>query len=76
MEKCLSQFGVRRERLAPVPDTGTAVWFELLQNRRSILLMPRRRRWSRMSKWRNDPNSIAEGKDQQLEKAAELLTKE
>ncbi len=69
----------------PVPGTGTAVWWELLQNPRLILGIPevgfRDEKHQFMEKTqvepdikvRNDQKSIAEGKDQQLEKAVEIL---
>jgi tricorn protease len=69
----------------PVPGTGTAVWWETLQNPRLILGIPevgfRDEKGQFMEKTqvepdvklRNDAQSIGEGKDQQVEKAVEIL---
>jgi len=69
----------------PVPGTGTAVWWETLQNPRLILGMPevgfRDEKGQFMEKTqvepdvkvRNDAKNIGEGRDQQLEKAVEIL---
>jgi len=69
----------------PVPGTGTAVWWEVLQDPRLILGIPevgfRDEKGQFMEKTeaepdvkvRNDQKSIGEGKDQQLEKAVEVL---
>ena len=72
----------------PVPGTGTAVWWELLQDPRLLFGIPevgfRDEKGQFMEKTqvepdvkvRNDAKSIAEGKDQQVEKAVELLMTE
>ena len=72
----------------PVPGTGTAVWWELLQDSRLLFGIPevgfRDEKGQFMEKTqvepdvkvRNDAKSIAEGKDQQVEKAVELLMTE
>jgi len=69
----------------PVPGTGTSVLWEFLQDPRLILGIPEiglrdeKGRFLEKTqvepdiKVRNDAKSIAEGKDQQLEKAVELL---
>ncbi len=69
----------------PVPGTGTAVWWEVLQDPRLILGIPevgfRDVKGQFMEKTqvepdvkvRNDAKSIGEGKDQQVEKAVEIL---
>jgi C-terminal processing protease CtpA/Prc len=69
----------------PVPGTGTAVWWELLQDPRLIFGIPEvgfrdekgefmeRTQVEPDVKVRNDAKSIAIGKDQQLEKAVEIL---
>ncbi len=71
----------------PVPGTGTAVWWETLQDPRLILGIPevgfRDEKGQFMEKTqvepdvkvRNDAKSIGEGKDLQLEKAVEILMK-
>ena len=72
----------------PVPGTGTAVWWEVLQDPRLILGIPEvgfrdeQGRFMEQTqiepdiKVRNDPKSVAEGKDLQLEKAVEVLMQE
>ena len=69
----------------PVPGTGTSVWWEFLQDPRLILGIPeigfRDEKGQFMEKTqvepdvkvRNDQKSIGEGRDQQLEKAVEIL---
>jgi C-terminal processing protease CtpA/Prc len=69
----------------PVPGTGTAVWWEFLQDPRLIFGIPEvgfrdekgefmeRTQVEPDVKVRNDAKSIAIGKDQQLEKAVEIL---
>ena len=78
-------FGVGKIVGMPVPGTGTAVWWEVLQNPKLILGIPevgfRDEKGQFMEKVqvepdlkvRNDPKSIAEGKDLQLEKAVGIL---
>ena len=78
-------FGIGKLVGMPVPGTGTAVWWELLQDPRLILGIPevgfRDEKGQLMEKTqvepdvkvRNDAKSIGEGKDQQLEKAVEIL---
>jgi tricorn protease len=72
----------------PVPGTGTAVWWETLQDPTLIFGIPevgyRDEQGHFMEKMQvepdvkvwNDPKSIGEGKDQQLEKSVELLMQE
>jgi Tol biopolymer transport system component/C-terminal processing protease CtpA/Prc len=72
----------------PVPGTGTAVWWEVLQDPRLVLGIPevgfRDEKGQFMEetevepdlKVRNDPKSVAEGKDLQLEKAVAVLMQE
>jgi C-terminal processing protease CtpA/Prc len=69
----------------PVPGTGTSVWWEVLQDPRLILGIPQvgyrdeKGRFMEQTqvepnvKVPNDAKSTAEGKDQQLEKAVEIL---
>jgi C-terminal processing protease CtpA/Prc len=69
----------------PVPGTGTSVWWELLQDPKLFFGIPevglRDEKGQFMEqtqvepdvKVRNDAQSIGEGKDQQLEKAVEIL---
>jgi tricorn protease len=78
-------FGVGKIVGMPVPGTGTAVWWEVLQNPKLILGIPevgfRDEKGQFMEKTqvepdvkvRNDPKSITEGKDLQIEKAVEIL---
>jgi tricorn protease len=78
-------FGVGKLVGMPVPGTGTAVWWESLQDPRLIFGIPevgfRDEKGRFMEKTqvepdvkvRNDAKSIAEGKDPQLEKAVEIL---
>ncbi len=78
-------FGIGKLVGMPVPGTGTFVWWEVQQNPRLILGIPevglRDEKGQFMEKTqvepdvkvRNDPKSIEEGKDQQLEKAVEIL---
>jgi tricorn protease len=72
----------------PVPGTGTPVWWEVLQNPRLVLGIPQvglrdeQGRFMEQTqvepdiKVRNDPKSVAEGRDLQLEKAVEVLMQE
>jgi C-terminal processing protease CtpA/Prc len=72
----------------PIPGTGTYVWWETLLNPRLILGIPeigaRDEKGQLMEKTqvepdikvRNDQRSIAEGQDQQLEKAVAVLMQE
>jgi tricorn protease len=69
----------------PVPGTGTSVWWEVLQDPRLVLGIPevgfRDEKGQFMEqtqiepdiKVHNDPKSVAEGRDLQLEKAVEVL---
>ncbi|MBV9105270.1 MAG: PD40 domain-containing protein [Verrucomicrobia bacterium] len=78
-------FGIGKLVGMPVPGTGTAVWWEFLQDPRLIFGIPevgfRDEKGQFMEKTqvepdvkvRNDAKSIAEGKDNQLEKAVEIL---
>jgi tricorn protease len=78
-------FGIGKLVGMPVPGTGTAVWWEVLQDPRLLLGIPevgfRDEKGQFMEKTqaepdvkvRNDQKSIGEGKDQQLEKAVEVL---
>ncbi len=78
-------FGLGKLVGMPVPGTGTAVWWETLQDPALILGIPEvgfRDEQGRFMektqvepdvKVRNDQKSIAEGKDLQLEKAVEIL---
>ena len=71
-----------------MPGTGTAVWWETLQDPTLIFGIPevgyRDEKGHFMEKTqvepdvtvRNEPKNIAEGKDQQLEKSVELLMQE
>jgi tricorn protease len=78
-------FGIGKLVGMPVPGTGSAVWWEVLQDPRLILGIPevgfRDEKGRFMEKTqvepdvkvRNDAKSIGEGKDQQIEKAVEIL---
>jgi Tol biopolymer transport system component/C-terminal processing protease CtpA/Prc len=81
-------FGLGKLVGMPVPGTGTAVWWETLQDPTLIFGIPevgfRDEQGHFMEKTQvepdvkvqNDPKSISEGKDLQLEKAVELLMQE
>jgi tricorn protease len=81
-------FGIGKLVGMPVPGTGTAVWWETLQDPTLLFGIPevgyRDKQGHFMEKTqvepdlkvRNDPKSIGEGKDQQLEKSVELLMQE
>jgi tricorn protease len=78
-------FGIGKLVGMPVPGTGTAVWWEVLQDPRLILGIPevgfRDEKGQFMEKTqvepdvkvRNDAKSTGEGQDPQLEKAVEIL---
>jgi tricorn protease len=78
-------FGIGKLVGMPVPGTGTAVWWEVLQDPRLILGIPQigyrdekgqfmeRTQVEPDVKVRNDAKSIGEGHDLQLEKAVEIL---
>jgi len=78
-------FGIGKLVGMPVPGTGTSVWWETLQDPTLLFGIPevgyRDEQGHFMEKTQvepdvkvqNDPKSIGEGKDQQLEKAVELL---
>jgi tricorn protease len=81
-------FGLGKLIGMPIPGTGTYVWWETLLNPRLILGIPeigaRDEKGQLMEKTqvepdikvRNDQRSIAEGQDQQLEKAVAVLMQE
>jgi tricorn protease len=81
-------FGIGKLVGMPVPGTGTAVWWETLQDPTLLFGIPevgyRDEKGHFMEKTqvepdvtvRNEPKNIAEGKDQQLEKSVELLMQE
>jgi tricorn protease len=81
-------FGMGKLVGMPVPGTGTAVWWETQQDPSLILGIPEvgfRDEQGRFMektqvepdvKVQNDPKSVGEGKDQQLEKAVEILMQE
>ncbi len=72
----------------PIPGTGTAVWWEILQDPRLVLGIPEvgfrdeKGRFMEQTqiepdiKVRNDAKTVGEGKDLQLEKAVEVLMQE
>jgi tricorn protease len=78
-------FGIGKLVGMPVPGTGTAVWWEVLQDPRLILGIPevgfRDEKGQFMEKTqvepdvkvRNDAKSTGEGQDPQLERAVEIL---
>src|SRR5215469_2783959 len=78
-------FGIGKLVGMPVPGTGTSVWWETLQNPVFVFGIPEIGRRDAQGhfmektqvepdmKVRNDPKSISEGRDRQLEKAIELL---
>jgi C-terminal processing protease CtpA/Prc len=69
----------------PVPGTGTAVWWETMQDRTVFFGVPQVGVKDRDGKYlenqelqpdhlvNNDPESVAKGRDMQLEKAVELM---
>lgn len=72
----------------PVPGTGTAVWWEILQDSTIYFGIPQIGMLGNDGKYlenhqlnpdylvKNDPESSAKGKDKQLEKAVQLLLEE